>query len=194
MIRQQLNALNNNIDTRERNSLLRKFLPLFLVLSFMLVELFETYSSFSAVNNSFISVAIQAETADYFFISLLISALLSWAWFEIVFYIYRMFINFSIFSYTIPRALLENKARCFMVLRNVIFGLVSNLMFFFPYIRAMLIVFQIIIDFLVFIWFAFAVTRETVDTMIMPNVFKGLLTPFVIIEGLSILIMIVEVL
>ena len=67
MIRQQLNALNNNIDTRERNSLLRKFLPLFLVLSFMLVELFETYSSFSAVNNSFISVAIQAETADYFF-------------------------------------------------------------------------------------------------------------------------------
>ncbi len=195
MLKNQLNALNNDINQRERSSLIHKLLPFLLILSFAWVGLFGSYSYTSFEIADYFRFGMAENFGEFFFMDILFEALIAWFWFEISFYVFKILIGFSVFSYTIPSDLMKNKARLFMVIRNCILGIFTNLMFFVPqFVGVFLIVIELFVDILVFIWFAFAVMRETVDTMIKPNVFKVLATSFFILRALSVISLVLGVL
>ena len=81
-----------------------------------------------------------------------------------------------------------------MVIRNIILGFFMNLLFFCPYLINFIVIAEVLVDFTVFALFLVSVTRETISDMIMPNVFKTLMTPFLIIELIHIMTYVVEVL
>ena len=195
MIVRDLNLINKDIEERERSRKLRKWLPFLLLLSFVWLGLFENYAG------------AMVEVVDYFkysmmdmgfgstiFFSMLAYILIDWIWFEIILYFYKMLVGLSVFSYTIPKALLENNARIFMIYRNLILGIFMNLLFFFPYLMNLVIVVEIIVDVLVFAFFFLRVSRETVSIMILPNVLKMYFNSFAFIEFVHILIYVVGVL
>ena len=183
MLKNQLDALNADVNRRERNSVLRKLLPFLLVLSFMWVGLFENYSQTSFEIADYFKFGMAEKFSELFFMNLLFGALIDWLWFEIIFYVYRLFLGFSVFSYTIPVELLKNKAKLFMVIRNLIFGVFSSLMFFVPqFVGTYIIVIELLVDVLIFLWFAFSAMKETVDPMIKPNVFRVLTIWFFIMR------------
>lgn len=195
MLKNQLDALNADVNRREGSSWLHKLLPVFLVLSFVWLGVFENYSLAASSMELFGTLGGSEGFGDLFFSNAIIGGLIDWLWFEIVFYIFKLFCGFSVFTYTIPKNLFVNKARLFMVIRNLIFGAVMNAMFFIPqFIASFYIVIELIIDMLVFLWFVFAVTKETVDIMIKPNVYRVLVTSFVIIRSLALLSLVVGVL
>ena len=105
-----------------------------------------------------------------------------------------MLIGFSIFAQTVPKALFENNARCFIILRNVILGLFMNMLFFFPYLINFVLIVELIVDFVVFALFFISISRETVSVVIMPNVLKSYFVPFMFIELIHVIIATVGVL
>jgi len=191
---QQLNMLNNDINERERNRLLHKLLPFFLVLSFAFLELFSVYSSVSTTGNYIISLDGVFDFSGNFGVTLIVNAVIEWFWFEIIFYFYKAILSVSVFSYTIPRELLNNKARLFMVIRNVFLGVIVNLSFLIPFITTYLIILELIVDVLIFILFVYSSMKYTVDDMIKPNVFKVLVTAFVVMRAISLISVLVRAL
>jgi len=191
---QQLNMLNNDINERERNRLLHKLLPFFLVLSFAFLELFSVYSSVSTTGNYIISLDGVFDFSGNFGVTLIVNAVIEWFWFEIIFYFYKAILSVSVFSYTIPRELLNNKARLFMVIRNVFLGVIVNLSFLIPFITTYLIILELIVDVLIFILFVYSSMKYTVDDMIKPNVFKVLVTAFVVMRAISLISVVVRAL
>jgi len=195
MLKNQLDLLNAEINRREHNRPLRKMLPFLLILSFAFVVLFENYSQSSFEVFEYKLFGFDDTFGEWFFANLFFGALIEWLWFEILFYVYKLFLGFSVFSYTISMQLLNNKARSFMVIRNVIWGIVCNLMFMIPqFLASFVVVLELVVDVCVFVWFTFSVMRETVDTIIKPNVMKTLTLSFLIMRACSLIMLIVGVL
>lgn len=195
MIIKELNIINREIETREKNKPIRKFLPLFCFLSFVWLCLFESLSATEFLAGAYFIEDITFYTnIEYKVVNVLFLTLADWIWFELIYYFYRTIMGFSIFAQTVPKALFENKARCFIILRNVILGLFMNMLFFFPYLINLVIVAEIIVDFAVFVLFFISISRETVSVMIMPNVLKAYFVPFMIIEFIHVIIATVGVL
>ena len=89
--------------------------------------------NFSGENSSFVVMMILSE-ALYMFIS-----------FEIVFYLYRYFLTFKIYTFIVPTENLKVESRVFFIYRNLVFGLVSNLCFLFPFLFKFLPFFDLVI-------------------------------------------------
>lgn len=195
MIVKELNIINREIDTREKNKPIRKFLPFLCFLSFVWLCLFESVSGTELLSSLYYmeDVTLYSSTL-YKVINVLFLTLADWIWFELIFYFYRMLISFSIFAQTIPKSLFENKARYYIILRNVFLGIFMNLLFFFPYLINFLLIVEIIVDFGIFALFFMSVSRETVSVMIMPNVLKSYFVPFMFIELIHVIIAVVGVL
>jgi hypothetical protein len=189
----QLDRLNNNINMREKNSLLHKLLPLLLIISFAWVELFSAYSSSAFSFYGLSGIDLVTPFSEYLITNILIFACVEWLYFEITFYLYKIVIGFSVFSYTIPKELLNNKGRLFMVIRNIIWGALNALLFFVPFIANYLLIIELLLDIGIFLFFVSEVMKETVDVMIKPNVFKILTVGFLLIKGLSLLGFVLEV-
>ena len=191
MIVKSLDSINAEIEKRERERKLRKFLPILLFLSFVWVELFESVSFVltdpSLFVDGFNSVFMNV-------LSVLITCLISYIMFELSFYFYKLLIGFSIYMKTIPKTLFENKARLFVIYRNMVLGLFLNLLFLMPYLVNFMLIIQIIIDFVMFGFFFYNVTHETVSVVIYPNVFKTLFYSFVFFEAVDLFIIVLGVL
>lgn len=195
MIVKELSVINRDIDNREQNKKIRKFLPFLVFVSFIWLLLFESYSQSSLLAGSyFLEGVSELSGTEYYIMNILLLVLSEWIWFEIIYYFYRTLVSFSLFAHTIPRKLFENKAREFIIYRNLILGLFMNAMFFFPYIGSMLLIIELIVDFSVFVLFFRSVSRETVSIMILPNVLKSYFVPFALIELVHVIIQVVGVL
>lgn len=195
MIVKDIYLINKDIEARERNRMLRKFLPILLLLSFAWLGLFENYSAATfEVLDYFKLNMLNTDPSITIIFNIIALSLISWLWFEIILYVYKMLVAFSVFSYTIPKALLENNAKIFMVIRNIVLGVFMNMLFFFPYLINFVLIVELVIDFLMFGLFFMSVTRETVSIMIAPNVLRTYFNAFAFIETIHILIYVLGVL
>jgi len=194
MIVNNLSAINKNIDARERNRKLRKWLPVFLILSFVWLCLFETISSSNFELFDYLRLEIEIDATTLTIVSVITTCLIEWLWFEVVLYAFKLLTSFSVFCYTVPKALLENRARTFMIIRNLVLGIFYNLLFFFPYLINLILIFELIVYFTVFAFFFKSATRETVSVMIIPNVLRAYFNAFAFIEFVHVAIYVVGVL
>lgn len=195
MIVKELNVINRDIDSREQNRKIRKFLPFLVFVSFVWLCLFESYSQSVALVNSYAMEGYNELSSNgYLVLNLLLLVVSEWIWFEVIYYFYRTLVSFSLFAHTVPRKLFENKARIFIIYRNLVLGLFMNLLFFFPYLINFVLIMELLVDFGMFVLFFKSMSRETVSVMIMPNVLKSYFVPFALIELVHVLIAVVGVL
>ena len=195
MIVNDLSAINKEIETRERNRKLRKWFPVLLLVSFIWLGFFENYSTMQVELVEYVKYnLLDFDMSTMSTISVIFSGIIDWLWFEVIFYVFKMLLNFSIYSYTVPKSLMENRARFFMIMRNIFLGLFYNMLFFFPYLVNFTLIVRLVVDFSLFAFFFKSATRETVSIMIAPYVLRTYFNTFTFIELIHVIICVVGVL
>ena len=168
-----------------------KILPVFVLLSFIWLHLYSTTADLNVLNihsTGFESLGI------YAIFSILLAGLLDYVVFELVFLAYKFVLGFSVYSFIIPRDILNFRFRFWYIVRNVILGFIFNLRFFYPYITTYLCVFELILNMALLICFYFDIKRDYVEPLVGQFVFKTLSIPFVIYEIIAVVSMMVGVL
>ena len=177
-------ALENDREKR-----LRKFLPFLLLLSFIWLYLYESLNGITQISvSSDISVSISV------LLSFLFSCGIAYLSFEIMFFVYRFILAFSIYTYVVPKQVFQNRFRLWFVVRNVLLGIVFNLCFIFPYISQYLVVIEILFNFLFIICFFFSISTKYVDPLIRHFLFRIVVLWVLIYEVIEALILVVRVL
>lgn len=163
-----------------RGSFFSRFgLPLLLILSFAWLNL---YSFLVESNDVFGGYMQYGSITTYLFVTVAFLALVEYLIFELLFFIYRVFLSFSIYSFMIPKSILINKFRMWFCVRNVVLGFVFNLRFFFPYINAYLCVFELIMNFAFIMALYLDLKREHIEPLVGQYVFRTLVLPVVLYE------------
>ena len=180
--------MNNNYEpikikklvVPEQRSFFSKFcLPALLFLSFVWLYL---YSTLSDLNDVFYSNETYSSLPLYLVISVLLVVLVEYLIFELFFFVYRLFIGFSIYSFMIPKNVLMDKFRTWYIIRNVILGLVFNFRFFFPYIDTYLIILELIMNFVFVLLLFNDLKKDYVEPLVGQYVFRTLLMPILLYE------------
>ena len=188
-VRPLMTSYLKELETKEYTGWLRKLLPFLLVASFMWLGLFEGYAE--AV------LGISTSTSSFgasLLANLVFVGLVNWLIFEVTFFIYKLILGFSIFSLSIPKYYLNNRARLFMVCRNILLGLIFNICFFVPALSAFEVLITLIVDFIMFAFFVSYVLHDKVHITVKSNVYKSLFTPFIVLQAVELFIIMLEVL
>lgn len=167
-----------------QNSWIYKLLLLisFVWLEFYTATLSLVYSFEYGYGNIFSDV-----NAPLIFSSVLVNALMSWASFEILFWIYRFVLSYKIYSFIVPMDSLKAETRMYFIFRNVILGLVCNLCFIFPYLYAYIPFFDILITMIMLVLYAKHLNNVYSETIVGHFVFKNFCYPIFIYELIEIL-------
>ena len=128
------------------------------------------------------------------FINVLIKGLVDYLVFELVFFLYRFVIGFSIYSFMIPKQVLKDKFRLWYVIRNLALGFLYNLRFAFPYFGTYLCIFELVFNFAFIIGMFFDLKRNYVEPLVGQFVFKTLAVPVVAYEIYKMIMLMVAVL
>ncbi|MBQ7578984.1 MAG: hypothetical protein IJT25_00410 [Clostridia bacterium] len=152
-----------------------KLLPFVFVLSFMWLNLFSEILIF---NNIVVSTNILVT----FILELFISGAVSCVFCVIIFWLYRIVLNFSIYSLIVPSMAIKDNLKWYFIIRNVIMGALYLLCFYLPYIYNYLVIADIIITFVVFLLFAKRCAKLYADEVVSPFVFRALMMPLIIYE------------
>ena len=178
--RQEAIQIKSRLRLPAERSFFSKFcLPVLLFFSFVWLYLYTTLSDINDVlfvNETFSSLP------TYLIFSVLFVSLVDYLVFELEFFVYRLFIGFSIYSFMIPKNVLIDKFRMWYIFRNLILGLVFNLRFFFPFIGTYLIIIELIANF-AFIFLLFNdLKKDYVEPIVGQYVFKTLVLPVILYE------------
>lgn len=169
---------------------------LFLYVSFVWVSLYPTtnvlLSSFYFGAGDLLNLRGDAFTSAVMLI--LSEALFSWFIFEIIFYIYRWFLGFKIYSFIVPAEKLKIESRVFFIYRNVFYGLFLNLCFLYPYLYTFVELASIVITFIVVLSYANHLNKTYAEPIVGHFVFKCFCYPIFIYEAISIISSVVGVL
>lgn len=187
-----MNTLKLNIDNaKQKAGVWAKILPIFVLISFIWLHLYSTTADLNVLNIH--STGFKSIEA-YSIMSILMSGLFDYLIFELVFFLYKFILGFSIYSFIVPRDILNFRFRFWFIIRNIILGLIFNLRFFYPYIGTYLCVFELTLNMALLIWFYFDIKRDYVEPLVGQFVFKTLSVPFVIYEVIVVISMMVGVL
>ena len=172
--------LKTNVNAKNDRSFFSKIcLPVILLVSFAWLNL---YSSLSEANNIFRPDDTYSSIASYLFTSALIFAVVDYLVFELYFFVYRLFLGFSVYSLLIPKNVLIDKFRIWYIVRNIVLGVVFNLRFFFPYIGTYLIIFEIAADFAFIILLFVDLKKDYIEPLVSQFVFRTLVMPIILYE------------
>jgi len=163
----------------ERSVFSRFCLPMLTFISFVWLNLYSTLTEINVVN---LDYELFGSVDTYVFLSVLLAGLFDYLIFELLFFIYRLFLGFSIYSFMIPKNVMIDKFRIWYILRNVVLGIIFNLRFFFPYISTYLCVFELILNFGFIICLYFALAKNYVEPLVAQFVFKTLVIPVILYE------------
>ena len=187
-----MNTLKLNINnTKAKAGVWARILPVFVLISFIWLHLYSTTADLNVLNihsTGFDSIEV------YALISILMAGILDYIIFEIVFFAYKFVLGFSIYSFIIPRDILNFRFRFWYIIRNLILGLIFNLRFFYPYINTYLCVFELLLNMALLICFYFDIKRDYVEPLVGQFVFKTLAIPFIVYEIFTVVSMMVGVL
>ena len=170
---------NQRFILAETRTLFSRLLPILVFLSFVWLNFYDTTAG---INNLFINFAGMENLGLNLGISIFISGLIDYIIFEFLFFIYRFFLGFSIYSFMIPKQVLLDKFRFWYFIRNIVLGLIFNIRFFFPYIASYLCIFELICNFSFIICMFFDLSKEYIEPLVAQFVFKTLSVPVVLYE------------
>lgn len=187
------NTLNYQNQTKSSGGWFYMF---FLFVSFLWVAIFPATSSligsFELGYGNLLN--FQDENTSTIILSIISEALYLFISFEIVFYIYRYFLTFKIYSFVVPSENLKTESRTFYIYRNVIYGIFCNLCFICPYIFKFLPLLDVVVTLLMLLVFASHLNKKYAEPIIGHFVFKNFCYPIFFYEALILLIQILEVL
>lgn len=174
-----------------KKSWFSKFMPVLLLLSFIWLHFYTTMTN---ANTMTFNMGNLGSLPAYLFFDVLLMGIIDYTVFEILFFIYRFFIGFSIYSFMIPKNVLKDKFRLWYFFRNIILGLVFNLRFFLPFISVYLSIFELMLNFLFIIALYFDLSNEYVEPIVGQFVFKTLAVPVVLYEAYKVIVLMAGVL
>lgn len=176
----------------KNRSVFSKFgLPFLLYLSFIWLNL---YSALSDLHDVFYVYESYENLTLYLLFSVSVLVLIEYIIFELIFFVYRLFLGFSIYSFLIPKNVLLDKFRLFFIFRNIILGFIFNLRFFFPYINTYLCAIELIMNFIFIIALYFDLKKNYVDTLVAQHAFRMFVIPIIIYEVYKVITLMVGVL
>ena len=186
-----LDAKTKLLIKEKTNFFSKVCLPLVLFLSFIWLNL---YASLTELNDVFFNNEVYSSVTAYLIATTIFISLVEYLAFELYFFVYRLFIGFSIYSFMIPKNVLIDKFRIWYVVRNLILGVVFNLRFFFPYISTYLCVAELIMNFMfVFVLYA-DLKKDFIEPLVGQYVFKTLIMPVLLYEVYIVITQVVSVL
>lgn len=129
------------------------------------------------------------------FVMLVLSqAVIYWLAFELIFYLYRWFLGFKIYSFIVPADRLKQESRIFFIYRNCFYGIFVNLCFLYPYLYSFTLFFDLVITLIAVIAFASHLNKTYAEPVVGHFVFKSFIYPIFIYEALMLISEIVGVL
>lgn len=158
-----------------------------LLLSFVWLELYPTSLSLVySLETGYGDIFSNLNMASIFG-SVVINALISWAGFELLFWIYRYVLSYKIYSFIVPMDSLKAETRLYFIFRNVILGLVCNLCFLFPFLYIFEPLFDLLITLIVMIFYVKHLNNVYAETIVGHFVFKNFCYPIFIYEVFDII-------
>lgn len=118
----------------------------------------------------------------------LTNSLLAWFEFEILFYIYRYFLAFKVYSFIVPSDRLRNESRLFFIYRNIFYGIFVNLSFLYPYLYELASLVNLIITLVILVVYANHLNKEYSEPIVGHFVFKSFCYPIFVYEAIYVLI------
>ncbi len=182
MVQKTINLSHKKYDTK---SILSSLLPAFVFLSFIWLNLYSSLASSSVLNF--------LPSKRNMFLTILLSGAFAYLFFELLFLVYRLFIGFSIYSFMIPKRALLDSFRVGFFLRNLVLGLIYNLRFAYPFLSTYLCVFDLLFNFLCFMFVYLYLSKSYVEPLVGQFVFKTLSVPIFIYEIASVLMLVAGV-
>lgn len=179
------------LNTKVKTGVFSKILPFLVFLSFVWLNFYTTTADLNVLNINF---TIFDTIESYVFFSVLFAGLLDYVLFEFIFFIYKFILGFSIYSFLIPRQVLNNRFRLWFMIRNIVLGVVYNLRFFFPYITVYLVVVEVILNMSILICLYYDIKKDYIEPLVGQFVFKTLSIPFILYEVYIVITMMVGVL
>ncbi len=182
MLRDKIITINNSKENaRISSSILHKLLPFVLILSFMWLGFYPALCAF----NVYPMGVVTGSVAGSLIVQVILMGLLYWIGFEIIMWVYRFCLGFSIYTFIVPiQAIKDNLKWCF-ILRNIVMGALYFLCIWYPYIYIYLIIIDAICLFAIFLLFSFVNMKKYVEPVVQPFVFKGLMLPFIVYEFIN---------
>lgn len=182
--------------SKKRTAIDGWFYKLILFVSFLWVS---TYTAASTVVTNFQFdfgnlFDLTSPNFSYIVLMLVIEALVSWLFFELLFFLYRYVMAYSIYSFVVPMDRLKTESRLFFTYRNVIYGIFINLCFFVPYLHSWLPFLSIVISLTMVLLFALHINKAYAEPIIGHFVFKSFVYPVFIFEIFTLAWQVVEVL
>ena len=121
-------------------------------------------------------------------IMILAEALSYWIVFEIIFFLYRWFLGFKIYSFIVPANKLKVETRAFFTYRNVFYGIFVNLSFLFPYLHSYALFFDLVVTLIVLIVYANHLNKTYAEPIIGHFVFKNFCYPVFVYQAIMLAI------
>lgn len=193
MQNQQTININQRLLMQNQRSIFSKFgLPILLMLSFVWLNLYTDLADLNSL--TFTGGQNYVNLSSYLIFSVLIAGIFDYLIFELLFFIYRLFIGFSIYSFMIPKNIMLDKFRFWYIVRNIFLGFLFNIRFFLPYVSTYLCVFELIFNFGFIILLYFDLSKNYVEPLIGQFVFKTLAVPVILYEVYVVIRLVVGVL
>ena len=108
IIKREVGLINKDIDDREYKKPIRKVLPFLLFLSFVWLCLFDGISYINGNMADYITFGYSEMFGSATIFGFLITVLVEFLWFEIVYYLYKALISFSNLVYKLFTSLFFN--------------------------------------------------------------------------------------
>lgn len=189
MLKNKIITINNNAEnSRIFNSLSHKLLFWALLLSFGFYSLVDAIGVFNYLPNE---VTAGSESFT-FVINVILYGGISLILCEILLWVYRSVLGFSLYTFIIPAQAVIDGTKWAIVVRNIVMGALNLLSVFVIVLRPLLEIIDTIVIFSVFAVFALKSQKKYVEPIVQPFVFKGLMMPIVIYTFLIAAIRVVE--
>lgn len=187
------NAMVYGVPEKKQRTWVYKLL---LFISFVWISLYPTVTALST--DFFFNYGNILNTSStnfsYALSMVLVEALLSWAFFEVVFYLYRLVLSFRVYSFVVPMDKLKTESRIFFIYRNIFYGLFLNLCFMFPYLFVYVDFINLVVTLIVTMFYAAYLNKTYAEPIIGHFVFKNFCYPLFFYEALMVLSSVMEVL
>ncbi len=160
---------------------------IFLVISFVWLSIYPASITLTeSFNYGFGNILTKGNLA-ILIASVMIEAIASWIGFELLFWIYRWFLSFKIYSFIVPMDSLKAETRLYFIYRNLFLGVIYNLCFIMPYLFAYRIFFDLLLTLIVLIFYAKHLNSNYSETIVGHFVFKNFCYPIFFYEAIEVL-------
>ena len=181
-----ININRKSIFAPSKPSLLGRFLPIMLIVSFVFANF---YGATQVISSDFL--AIYSAGYNWFFVIYLIfMSVLDYLILLMVLWLYRTILSYRPYFFLVKTQTFNEHFKFWYFVRNVLYGAISCILFVCPYLQMYFPIISLILMFLV-VLLTYVSLNKHVDIMFKHMYFKLLMYPLFIFEAASIILTII---